>query len=254
MVVGRNAHAWSKHARIPFNIVECPESAAVVPELAKLCGRMLSPSRYLSAGWMGAEIQLQQFVRDWLRGDGTALGGYGDRHKSFDLLLRAMSVRFSRPPRVVETGCIRVEEDFQGAGFSTYILGAYLHKRGGRLISVDNDETHCAFARAWTACFGDAVSVVRSDSVDWLSLNREPIDVLYLDSIDTDLPGAAEHGLKEVEAAYPQLRDDSIVVYDDTAYSQKRFCGGGARGVPWLMERGWKILYSGHQSVLSRVN
>src|SRR2546430_1761065 len=83
--------------------------------------------------------------------------------------------------------------DCHGAGYSTYVLGAFLSRYGGQLISVDHDPEHCAFARHWTDCFDGAVSVVEADSVEWLRRNPQSIDVLLLDSRDTDLEGAAEH-------------------------------------------------------------
>ena len=57
---------------------------------------------------------------------------------------------------VVETGTIRAEEDWGGAGFFTYLAGAYLYRKGGRLHSVDVSEPNCRFARAGTQVFGDA--------------------------------------------------------------------------------------------------
>ena len=92
-----------------------------------------------------------------------------------------------------------------GAGFSTYVLGAYVHSRGGRLISVDNSAAHCAVATAWTQCFEESVSVVLSDSIAWLSSFEQPIDVLFLDSLDTESAESADHGLCEIKAAYSRL-------------------------------------------------
>ena len=74
-----------------------------------------------------------------------------------------------------------------------------------------------------------------------------------LDSLDTEFPGAADRTLREIQAAYPQPRETSMVVCDDTAYCQRQFRGKGAQAVPWLLERGWKILHSEHQCVLSRM-
>jgi spermidine synthase len=58
---------------------------------------------------------------------------------------------------------------------------------------VDITPAHCDFARDWTQVFGDTVNVVRQDSVEFLGRFPDPIDVLYLDSLDTTEPGHAEH-------------------------------------------------------------
>jgi predicted O-methyltransferase YrrM len=127
----------------------------------------------------------------------------------------------------------------------------YLQRRGGRLTSVDNDANHCAFARQWTRCFGEAVDVSLADSIAWLKGGSEPIDLLYLDSLDADQARCAEHGLAEIQAAYSRLRGRSMVVCDDTVYRANAFHGKGALLVPWLIERGWQVLFSGHQTILS---
>ena len=224
----------------------------MVEAVTTLAKYMLERPRYLHATRRGADLLLQWFVRQRMRGQPGILGGYTDRNRSFDVLLQSMSERF-RTPRVVETGCIRVADDFAGAGFSTYVLGCYLQNHGGRLTSVDNRAEHCEFARAWTECFGTAVEVVQRGSVEWLrsaSEDGEKIDVLYLDSLDIPDPGAAQHCLAEIEAAYPCLHAGSLVVLDDTLYRCRAYHGKGALAVPWLTERGWRVIESGYQTVL----
>lgn len=80
----------------------------------------------------------------------------------------------------------------------------------------------------------------------------EPIDVLYLDSLDTNEPGHAEHALREVQAAYRHLHAQSLVLFDDTPFGGNAFTGKGAVAVPWLLEQGWRLLYAGYQVLLCR--
>jgi Methyltransferase domain len=249
-LMSRDRPSWYARTRIPFRSIAAGEGEGAIDQLALLACWMLSSPRYLDANRLAADVQLQWFVRERLRGGESALGGYVDRHKSFDLLLRQMGERF-RHPGVVETGCVRAADDFAGAGFSTYLFGAYLEPRGGHLTSIDNNPSHCAFARQWTRCFGNTVEVCNADSIAWLGAGDEPIDVLYLDSLDTDQARCAEHGLAEIEAAYPRLRHRSLVVCDDTVYRGNAFHGKGALLVPWLTSRGWRVLYTGHQTILS---
>ena len=198
------------------------------------------------------DVQLQQFVREFCRCGGTSgLATQWDRQRSLDDLLRETAKRFATPT-IVETGTIRAEEDFGGAGFFTYLAGAFVQRHGGRLHSVDLTPQHVAFARDWTAVFGEAVSVHQGDSVSFLTNFPSPIDVLYLDSLDTTEPGHAQHCQRELEAALPRLHDRSLICIDDTPWQTGAFTGKGAIAVPWLLEHGWQILYAGYQVVLTR--
>jgi hypothetical protein len=251
IVVGREARCWSRHARVPFHILECDEAAAMPALAGRTAERMLAPARYLPNPRRGLDTLLQQFVRDWQGGRVSSFGGFNDRDEGFDRLLRMAAARFERPG-IVETGCIRSEEDFAGAGFSTLLLGIFAAGRGGELVSIDHDAVNCEFARRTVGCLGSSVLVVEDDSVSFLADHRQVIDVLYLDSRDSDWPGSAEHAVRELEAAYPVLHEQSIVAIDDTCYQNGNFIGSGSLAVPWLLERGWILLHSGHQTMLSR--
>lgn len=250
LVLSNERPPWFARSRAGFRLLNAFDDETAMDQLAQLASWMLAPPRYLDASQPAADVQLQWFVRRQMRGGDSPLGGYVDRHRTFDLLLQQLNERFARP-RIVETGCIRAEDDFAGAGFSTYVFGTYLQNRGGRLTSVDNDPGHCAFARHWTRCFGDSVEICLSDSIKWLRSSTEPIDLLYLDSLDADHARCAEHGLAEIQAAYARLRPGSLVACDDTVYRANAFHGKGATAVPWLVQRGWRVLYSGHQTLLT---
>jgi hypothetical protein len=252
IVVGRESRHWTRHARLPFNILECEEPDLLPAVLCRAVTRILVGSRYLPMHHLGRDILLQQFVRDWQGAPDNAFGGFNDRDQGFDQLLRTAAARFERP-LIVETGCIRSEEDFKGAGFSTLVLGLFAASHGGELISIDHEPAHCDFARRTVAYLGEAVEVIETDSVEWLAGNRRRIDVLHLDSRDSDQVGCAEQGLCEIQAAEDRLHRASIVVFDDSCYANGGFIGLGALGVPWLLERGWRILHSGHQTILSRM-
>jgi spermidine synthase len=120
------------------------------------------------------------------------------------------------------------------------------------MYSVDVSHPHCDFAQAWTQVFGDTVRIVRQDSVEFLNRFSGPIDVLYLDLLDTTESGHAEHALRELQAALPKLHDKSLVVLDDTPWQQGAWIGKGALAVPQLLNQGWNILYAGYQVVLHR--
>lgn len=252
VVLSDHTQQWNRFKRIPWSLVEHPGTAFDPQRLAGICARMLQPARYLSTEFRGPDLQLQHFILEWCRGvHGNALSPYSDRNRSFDLLFREIKKRFSCPV-VIETGTIRAEEDWSGTGFFTYLAGAFLLQHGGVLHSVDIGKNNCTFARTWTEIFGKSVQIHQSDSIGFLRSFSQSIDVLYLDSLDTTEPGHADHTLRELEATYEKLHSKSIVVLDDTPWAAGAFLGKGARAVPWLLERGWKILYGGYQVVLSR--
>lgn len=147
VVLADHTRQWNRHKRIPWNIVEHPGSRYQPGLLAELCLQMLSPPRYLvptgadSRFVIAADVQLQQCVREWCRGRrGRGLSRFADRDQSFDILLREMTRRFAAPT-VIETGTIRVEEDWGGAGFFTYLMGRYLSARNlGLGASITNPD------------------------------------------------------------------------------------------------------------------
>lgn len=240
----------SRHWRHSLRIIE--ESAPEVSGafIARQALRMLRAPRYLSAERIGADVQLQYFIGDRQRGGRNALSEYVDRHRGFDVLLRELGKRNPRAD-VIETGCVRQEEDWSGAGMSTVLLGAYLSHTGGRLVSVDCAPAHCALARRLTHDM-PAVSVVESDSLRYLASRAEPADLIYCDSLDADLPETAEHGLAEAKAAVRLLGARGLIAFDDTVYRAREFHGKGRLAVPWLLGQGWRVLWSGYQTILGR--
>jgi hypothetical protein len=250
LVLADHTARWNRYKRIPWNLVEHPGSAFAPGDLADCCQLMLNRPRYLSRLDIAADIQLQQFVRQWCRAlHGNALCSYSDRHRSLDVLLQELGRRFMAPT-VVETGTMRAEEDWAGAGSFTYLAGAYLYRSGGRLYSVDISAPHCTFSRGWTRVFGATVTVTHQDAVSFLRQFTDPIDLLYLDSLDATEPGHAEQAFAELRAALPKLHSNSLVVFDDTPCDGGTWCGKGAIGVPYLLQRGWQLLYAGYQAVL----
>lgn len=263
VVLTDHTRQWNRFKRIPWNLYEHPGNAFDAATLADIAQRMLSAPQYLQIPPRGTapfgqgpsiaqDVQLQQFIRDFCRCRGTSsLARHWDRQRSLDCLFQAIGRRFPSP-RIVETGTIRSEEDFGGAGFFTYVAGTFVHRHGGSLDSVDLNADNVKFARTWTAIFGDRVTIHQGDSVPFLRAYPHAIDVLYLDSLDTSEPHHAAHCRQELEAALPHLHDRSLICIDDTPFHAGAFIGKGATAVPWLLNNGWKILYAGYQVVLER--
>jgi hypothetical protein len=249
LVLADKTRAWNKWHRLDWNIVELPGEQFAPDSVARHAAQLLAPPRYLDRAHP-CDVQLQHWVRTLCRGGANSLSPVSDRQLTFDAALRLCTARFPAP-RIVETGCIRAEEDWGGAGFSTYLFARYVSALGrGHLDSVDLTPAHTAFARRWCQFAGERVHIHTADAVSWLQACDGPIDLLYLDSLDTDVPGHAEHCLRELQTALPNLHDQSLVLIDDSPWSGGP-TGKGALAIPWLRERGWHLLASGYQALLS---
>jgi ADP-heptose:LPS heptosyltransferase len=210
--------------------------------------RMLAGPRYGCP--IGRDVAIQQWVRDWLR-SGTSTSPIADRQNTMDWLFREITTRFP-DPTIVETGCVRSAEDWS-AGYSTYLFGAYLDgRRCGSLTSVDINPGNCKTARDLCRDWSERLTVVESCSVAYLSERTDPVDVLFLDSLDCEDARHSAHGLAEIQAAERLLSDSSLVVFDDTVYAAG-WKGKGAEAVPYLLGRGWSVLASGYQTIMGKV-
>lgn len=144
---------------------------------------------------------------------------------------------FSRhkPRIIVETGTLRIPDNWAGDGQSTRIWDWYARQlpvlERPRIFSVDHSEEFVALAKSLTT----EVEVVHSDSVAWLSkmplslVNR--IDFLYLDSFDwapeINLDSAFHH-LAELTCVWYGLPSGAIVMVDDRH--------GTTSGKHWLID------------------
>ncbi|MEM7015192.1 MAG: class I SAM-dependent methyltransferase, partial [Verrucomicrobiota bacterium] len=239
-----------KIARVSFRLLE--EKRLDAPTIAKHAIRLLRPQRYLKEPHqIGDDLLLQHWILDRCKTRKKGkLSNRVDRDQGFDRLLIECAKRFVRP-NIVETGCVRASDDWEGAGGSTLILGLFAQATGGKLTSIDLSYANLEFAR-YECREINRITYVEADSVTALRRRRKPIDVLLLDSMDTEMTGYDQHCLEEFRATENLLHDDSLVVIDDTVYEAGTFKGKGASAVPVMLEKGWRILFSGYQTILSR--
>lgn len=147
---------------------------------------------------------------------------------------------------IVETGCVRQENDF-GAGYSTVLFAEIANQYGGLVWSVDNDLGNLELAAQLTSQFAAHCRFVFGDSVDVLQhqLARQAefsgrIDLLYLDSYDYPAPQIAKRlGCKnelEVRRKHSDLSDDEIAAhYADLVDPPQRHCLAELHAaLPWL--------------------
>ena len=171
----------------------------------------------------------------------------GARFPTFKIALNLLLQNGGK--NIVETGTIRQFEDY-GAGYSTYIFGSFIKMYGGNITTIDIDGDNMEVCRAVTREFEELINYVVEDSLTALTKITEPIDLLYLDSLDTPLEGdatkAQEHNLKEFKIVEHLLHDKSVVLLDDNFFEN----GGKTRLTKkYLHEKGWKLLFNSQQSL-----
>lgn len=243
-------HLPNRNLRSIFNVIESGDQRVRAEDIGRAAACILSKPIYFPSEKIGKEVLLSQFLRQ-CRGGVSAMGSFVDRHLSFALALERLS-ELERPVQIVETGTIRSQEDWGGAGYSTYLLSFFAQTVGGKLTSVDNEPAHCLFAQSQLKQFASTTKVVHSDSVQFLKSFTSSIDLLYLDSVDTDKDVLAQHALEEVQAAYDKVESRGHILLDDSPSSSGTYFGRGRLAVPWLLERSCKLVYAGHQTLLQK--
>lgn len=175
------------------------------------------------------------------------------RYDTFHAALKLMRDRNMKT--IVETGTARGgRKGFESDGGSTIIFADWAKERGAEFYSVDISLDHLNQAkRGVTQEIGaipSSIHFVCSDSIAFLQNFGKTIDFLYLDSYDFDfnnpLPSQYHH-LYEIQAAYPKLSENSIVMIDDCTLP---YGGKGKFAIEFLLERGWKILENRYQVIL----
>ncbi|EHH67363.1 hypothetical protein [Gluconobacter morbifer] len=173
------------------------------------------------------------------------------RAESFEIMFEKLD-RFSRP-LIVETGCLRVPDNWAGDGQSTFQFDWYAREKAGNVITVDISPDSIDSARR--AC-SDVTSTVLNDSVAELFMLGErltqPAALLYLDSFDLDLsdpmPSAIHHA-KELIAARPLIGPGTLICVDDFNVPP---LGPGGKGLivdQFMHGIRAELLFSGYQKV-----
>lgn len=179
---------------------------------------------------------------------------FGKRRDTLREVLRLLDERGARV--LLETGVARMGlEKAKGDGASTIVFGLWAKNNDAHLYSVDIDPD--ATQRAGVAVdemgLGDNVTLVTSDSVEYLDEFTESVDFLYLDSYDyhkTDTAiqkASQDHHLKEINAIEGCLHDDTVILIDDCDLPNG---GKGKLVIQYLTEAGWKVHMSEYQVIM----
>lgn len=230
--------------RARWNIVEYAGVALTAEDIAAQALRVVEGPRYGLP--IGPDTMLQQWIRDW-----SAESPEVDRSHGLDFIFREVAERFAAPV-IVEIGSVQAPEDWSH-GYSTYLFGAYLSFRNqGKLISLDRAEAARSVTANATRAWANYIEHLRTNAEKWLAGSAAPIDVLYFGGREADSFGERTRSLRETQAAEHRLTDSALVVYDATE-CKDQWNGKGTRAVQHLLERGWSVLFTRGQTVLSKV-
>jgi hypothetical protein len=166
----------------------------------------------------------------------------GDRSLGSRLSTMKIAVSFLNPyikNNFVETGTTRKNElthprieDRAADGCSTVLFAHYASLTDGKVWTCDIDSQNIENCKIATKEYAETTTYVVNDSIDFLNNFTQPIDFLYLDSVDSHVPFAADHQLKEIQSAMKNLHSRSIIVLDDL----------GAKtvlSIPFLQKNNW---------------
>jgi hypothetical protein len=171
----------------------------------------------------------------------------GKRAEAFITIFTLLRENFDNdgPLTIVETGCVRDLNNWEGDGNSTILFNLFASETGSTFYSIDINPSHCDLARRScpkaTMLSGDSVTMLHQ-----LRSSVDAIDLLYLDSFDLDWSNphpSALHHLKELCAAAPLLKSGSFVFVDDNS-------GGIGKGMyvaDFLLNIGAEKVFEGYQ-------
>lgn len=164
------------------------------------------------------------------------------------------------PITIVETGCIRNANEIykNGDGWGTLSWLTWAEKTKSMIFSIDINQYHLNVAKNVIG-YSKYLNYALSDSVAYLENLPEffKINLLFLDSFDycgdeDNRKAAAEHQLKEIKACEKNLNKNSLVLLDDI--HDDKFSGKGALSIPYLLNKGWRIInFEEKQVLLSKV-
>ena len=200
----------------------------------------------------------------------------GVRERSFRKIFSYLD-KMPEPIIVVETGCLRIKDNFSGDGQSTLLFDKYTQQRGNgsKVFTVDINPQATKIcsevvSKNVSITTGDSVKYLNNFSKNFIKDNKK-VSFFYLDSFDlnwrTPEP-SAEHHLKELVSIKNILHKDTLVVVDDSpiiGYLEQRkegildlvpfglvpkptISGKGSLVHQYAMDTGAKLLYSNYQS------
>ena len=151
----------------------------------------------------------------------------GVRQYSFSKIFNYLD-NLPDPIIIVETGCLRMKDNFSGDGQSTLLFDKYTQSRGkgSKVYTVDINPTATKIcseivSRDVSITTGDSVGYLNTLSNDFFD-KKIQVSFFYLDSFDLEWRSphqSCAHHLKELVSIKKILKKDTLVVVDDSPIS-----------------------------------
>ena len=147
----------------------------------------------------------------------------GIRKTSFTKIFQYLD-NIKGPINIVETGCLRIKDNYKGDGQSTLLFDKYTQFREekSKVYTVDINPKATEVCKSIVS---DNVEIHTGDSVKYLiellpKLKKQDkkISLFYLDSFDVDWQSSdrsAAHHLKEITAIINYISEETLIVVDD---------------------------------------
>ena len=147
----------------------------------------------------------------------------GIRKTSFTKIFQYLD-NIEGPINIVETGCLRIKDNFKGDGQSTLLFDKYTQYREERskVYTVDINPKATEVCKSIVS---DNVEIHTGDSVKYLTelmpkfkKDGKKVSLFYLDSFDVDWQSSdrsAAHHLKEITAIINYISEETLIVIDD---------------------------------------
>lgn len=165
-------------------------------------------------------------------------------------------------PVIVETGCARKMDNYEGDGQSSLLFDKFIKQYGGEFHTIDISEESTDYCKKVMTC--NRSHVYTNDSIAQLkTLNHQfqqenkKIDLLYLDSFDAPRDNQEElfqsslHHLYELLTISPSLKEGCIIGVDDNWTEEKDgqhyIMGKGQFIFDYMKKSGRPLVQEGYQ-------
>ena len=148
----------------------------------------------------------------------------GHRQSGFDYIFEYL--KSIKEPFIVETGCARQLDNYEGDGQSSLLFDKYIKEYNGHFWTVDLAEESVNYSKSRmtsensVVTLGDSITRLKELNTI-LSKQDKQIDFLYLDSFDAprDRPDVVQqsalHHLYELLTIAPALKPGALIGVDD---------------------------------------
>jgi len=161
-------------------------------------------------------------------------------------------------PVIVEIGTQR-NFDNTGDGCSTSVFSWFVNTYGGKLYSIDIENTYIENGKIQLNNKGmltDRVNLVCADGIEFFDTFEDNIDLLYLDAWDyrgteEDKRISEEKHLEAYLKAEKFLTPKALVLIDDIA-DQETYIGKGHLVIPYLIDKKYELLLKEWQFLFAK--